>query len=144
MSNAVITLIGVVVAVALIALLIRFLSRDKIEAIIKKRKPSSLLACPAQLVEGPTQIDVALAIDKSKIYYENADMQAYLDLKTIEEVEYDDDLSTGGKHIHGKVLRMRSHGHTFEFVLSETDIKQCEKVLPPHRADEPGEVAVRA
>jgi len=140
MSNTVITLVGVVVAVALIAVLIRFMNRDKIDAIIKKRKPTSLHACPAEFVEGPTRIDVALAVDKTKLYYENTDMQAYLDLTLIEEVEYDDDLSTGGAHVRGKVLRLRSHGHTFEFVMSEADIKRCEKVLPPHRADEPGEV----
>ena len=140
MSNTVLTLVGVVVAVALIAVLIRFMNRDKIDAIIKKRKASSLHACPAEFVEGPTHIEVALSIDKSKLYYENGDMQSYLELKLIEEVEYDDDLATGGAHAQGKVLRLRSHGHTFEFVLSEADIKHCEKVLPAHRADEPGEV----
>jgi len=140
MSNTVLTLVGVVVAVALIALLIRFMNRDKIDAIIKKRKASSLHSCPAELVEGPTHIEVALSVDKTKLYYENGDMQSYLELKLIEEVEYDDDLATGGAHAQGKVLRLRSHGHTFEFVLSEADIKHCEKVLPAHRADEPGEV----
>jgi hypothetical protein len=144
MSNTVLTLVGVVVAVALIAVLIRFMNRDKIDAIIKKRKASSLHSCAAELVEGPTHIEVALSIDKSKLYYENADMQSYLELKQIEEVEYDDDLATGGAHAHGKVLRLRSHGHTFEFVLSDADIKHCEKVLPPHRADEPGEVHAEA
>jgi hypothetical protein len=141
-TNAVTTLVLVVVAVALIAVLIRFMSRDKIEAIIKKRKPTSLHVCSAQFVEGPTHIDVALAIDKTRLYYENADMQSYLDLKLLEEVEYDDSLLTGGAHVSGKVLRLRSHGHTFEFVLTESDIKHCQKVLPAHRADEPGEVHV--
>jgi len=140
MSNTVLTLVGVVVAVALIALLIRFMNRDKIDAIIKKRKPSSLHSCPAEFVEGPNRIEVALSIDKSKLYYENADMQSYLQLELIEEVEYDDDLSTGGAHAHGKVLRLRSHGHTFEFVMADQDIKHCQKVLPAHRADEPGDV----
>lgn len=140
MSSTVTTLVLVVVAVALIAVLIKFMSRDKIDAIIKKRKATSLHVCPAQFMEGPTQIDVALAIDKTRLYYENADMQSYLDLKLIEEVEYDDDLTTGGHHVHGKVLRLRSHGHTFEFVMTEADAKHCQKVLPQHRADEPGEV----
>lgn len=140
MSSTVMTLVGLVVAVGLIAILLRFMSRDKIDAIVKKRKAASLHACPAEYVEGPTRVEVALAIDKNKLYYENQDTQSFLELSRLEEVEYDDDLLTGGHHVHGKVLRLRSHGHTFEFVLSETDIKKCEQVLPAHRADEPGDV----
>jgi hypothetical protein len=140
MPSTVITLVGLIVAAALIVVLVRFMGRDKIEAIIKKRKAGSLLVCAAEFVEGPTRLDVALAIDQNKLYYENVDVQAYLVLKQLEEVEYDDSLLTGGHHVEGKVLRLRSHGHTFEFVMDEADIKKCMKVLPPHRADEPGEV----
>ena len=40
------------------------------------------------------------------------------DLPQIEEVEYDDELATGQAVDAGcRALRLRSHGHTFEFVL---------------------------
>ncbi len=140
-SSTLITLVGLVVAVALIALLLKFLNRDKIDAIIKKRKTTCLYVCAADYVEGPTHIDVAIAIDRQKIYYDNDTTQAYLELAQIEEVEYDDDLLTGGHHVSGgKVLRMRSHGHTFEFVMGAAEAKRFEEVLPAHRADEAGDV----
>jgi hypothetical protein len=140
MESNVVTVVGVVVAIVLIVVLIKFLNRDKTDAIIKKRKATSLFVCPAVYVEGPTRIDVALAVDQSKIYYENEDMQSYLDLKNVEEVEYDEDLMTGSATPDMDVLRLRSHGHTFEFVMTKEDIGRFRKVLPPHRADEPGEV----
>lgn len=140
MQSTVVTLVLVVVAVVLIAVLVKFMNRDKIEAIMKKRKATSLFVCPAELVEGPTHIDVALAVDKSKLYYENEDMQSFLDLKIVEEVEYDEDLMTGSATPNHDVLRLRSHGHTFEFVLTREDAARFRKVLPPHRANEPGDV----
>ncbi|MFA6957606.1 MAG: hypothetical protein WC538_17175 [Thermoanaerobaculia bacterium] len=134
------TALGVVVAVVLVFLLLRVVSHDKIEAILKKRRPSSLLATPAEFVEGPTHVEVALTLDAQQLRYENPDMQAYLDLKNLEEVEYDDDLMTGGRKVEGEVLRIRSHGHTFEFVISKTYAGQWKQKLPKHRLDDPGQI----
>jgi hypothetical protein len=138
------TVLGVVVAVILVFLLLRVVSHDKIEAILKKRRPSSLLATPAEFVEGPTHVEVALTLDAQQLRYENPDMQAYLDLKNLEEVEYDDDLMTGGRKVEGEVLRLRSHGHTFEFVISKTYVGQWKQKLPRHRLDDPGQIHAAA
>ena len=134
------TMLGVVVAAALIFLLIRFLAHDKIEAILKKRRASAVLATPAEFVEGPTHLEVALILEGEKLHYENPDMQAFLELKNLEEVEYDDDLMTGGRKVEGDVLRIRSHGHTFEFVIAKAEIGKWKQKLPAHRIGEPGNV----
>ena len=135
-----ITLVGVVVVVALAFVLVRVFNRDKIEQILKKRRATSVVASAAEFIEGPTHIEVALALDAQKLYYENDDMQAYLELKNVDEVEYDDDLMTGGRKVEGEVLRLRSHGHTFEFVISKTESGKWKQKLPKHRVDDPGEV----
>ncbi len=138
-----ITLIGIVVVVALVVVLVRFLNRDKLELVMKKRKQGALLATYAEFVDGPAHLAVVVAIDSQKIHYENPDMQAYLELKNIDEIEYDDELSTG-KSIEGRVLRVRSHGHTFEFVFTKPDAVKWEAKLPTHRSNEPGDVHVSA
>lgn len=130
----------VVVVVVLAFVLVRFLNRDKINGILKKRRATSVLCTPAEFIEGPTHLDVALALDPKTLYYENADMQAFLDLKNVDEVEYDDDLMTGGRKIDGEVLRLRAHGHTFEFVIAKAEIAKWKQQLPKHRGDEPGDV----
>lgn len=138
------TLLLAVVAIALITLLIRFMSHDKIEAILKKRRAGAVLATSAEFVEGPTHLEVALILDGQKLHYENADMQAFLELKNVDEVEYDTDLATGGRKVEGEVLRLRSHGHTFEFVISKEGAPKWKQKLPKHRADDPGEVSATA
>jgi hypothetical protein len=130
----------VVVVVALAFVLVRVLGHDKIEAILKKRRASSILATSAEFVEGPTHMEVALMLDANKLSYENADMQAYLELKNLEEVEYDDDLMTGGRKVEGEVLRIRSHGHTFEFVIGKAHAASWKQKLPKHRLGEAGSV----
>lgn len=130
----------VVVVVALAFILVRFMNRDKIDVLLKKRRAISLLATPAEFIEGPTHLEVALALDAQKLYYENADMQAFLELANVDEVEYDDDLMTGGRKIDGEVLRLRAHGHTFEFVIAKAEIAKWKQKLPRHRGDEPGNV----
>lgn len=132
-----------VVAVALIVVLVRFLNHDKIEAILKKRRAGAVLATAAEFVEGPTHLEVALYLDNQKLHYENPEMEpAFLELKNVDEVEYDTDLSTGGRKVEGEVLRIRSHGHTFEFVIAKEQVGKWKQVLPKHRADEAGGVRV--
>ena len=139
MSMGLITVIGIVVSAALIAVLMKFLAKDKIDAVLAKQKSSSLLASPAEYVEGRQHIEIGLWIDKDNIYYENDDLSARFELKNIEEVVYDDELQTGARQ-SGVVLRLRSHGHAFEFVMTPEEMAKWKKVLPPHRADEPGDV----
>ena len=130
----------VVVVVALAFVLVRFMNRDKIDVLLKKRRATSLIATSAEFIEGPTHMDVALSLDPQKLYYENADMQAFLELANVDEVEYDDDLMTGGRKVDGEVLRLRAHGHTFEFVIAKAEIANWKQKLPRHRGDEPGNV----
>ena len=67
--------------------------------------------------------------------YENPDIEASLDLNQLEEVEYDDETATG-HHVTGKALRLRSHGHCFEFLLDDATAREWAKLLPPHQFSE--------
>jgi len=68
------------------------------------------------------------------LHYENPDLQATVELRHIDEVEYDDETATGHS-VAGKALRIRSHGHAFEFVLDHATAKQWEQLLPPRQFD---------
>ena len=138
----VITVIGVVALVVLGWFLYRRFAQDKIDDLLKKRKADSKIAVPADFIEANEKIPVALALTADALYYENADLEARLDLNQIEEVEYGNDLLTGREIPHGRVLRLRSHGHSFEFVLDKINGEKFESLLPQHRADEPGRVHV--
>ena len=130
-----ITVVGLVVLVALVVLFFRVRMKDLIEEHVKRRSAGSRVCSRAEFVEGIERIPVALALTDDTIYYENPDLQASLELRRIEEVEYDDETATG-HNVNGKALRLRSHGHTFEFVLNLENARKWETALPPHRIDE--------
>ena len=130
-----VTVVGLVVLVALIVLFLRIRMKDLVEEFVKRRSGSSRVASRADYVEGMERIPVALALTDDTIYYENPDLQASLELQRIEEVEYDDETATG-QHVLGKALRLRSHGHTFEFVLDSETARKWQTALPPHHIDE--------
>jgi hypothetical protein len=133
-----ITVVGLVVLVGLVWLFMRTRQQDLIAGIIAKRKASSKLVARAEYVEGLEKIPVALSLTDAAIYYQNPDIDASFELKDIEEIEYDDELATGRSVLHGcRALRLRSHGHTFEFVLQPADCQQWMAILRPHHADEP-------
>ncbi len=132
---ATVTVVGLVVLAALIWLFLKTRSRDLIEEMMVKRRASSRLVCRAQFMEGMERINVALSLAADRICYENSDMDAYLELRHIEEIEYDDETATGHS-FEGRVLRLRSHGHTFEFLLATPTAQQWEATLPPRRADQ--------
>ncbi|HVR41882.1 MAG TPA: hypothetical protein VMS56_00405 [Thermoanaerobaculia bacterium] len=143
MSNlAVITTIGIIVLAVLGWFLYKKLARDKIDAFIARRKGDSKIAVPADLIEANERIPVAFALTEKTIFYENSDLEARIDLVQIDEVEYASDLFTGKEITDGRVLRLRSHGHAFEFVIDKVNSEKLESFLPPHRADEPGSVRV--
>jgi hypothetical protein len=141
-SLALLTTIGIVAVAALTWFFIRTRSADLLEEIVTKRKPSAKLATRASFVEGPNQIPVALSVTDKVLYYENPDMQAELELERIDEVEYDTELSIGRELDHGKVMRLRSHGHAFEFILEQGEVDKWSSVLPPHRGGEPHRAVV--
>ena len=130
-----VTLVGLVVLVALIWLFLKTRSKDLIEEMIAKRRGSSRLVSRAEFVEGLERLGVALSLTDDRIIYENPDLDAYLELRHIEEIEYDDETATGHP-VEGRILRLRSHGHTFEFILDPATGRQWESTLPPRRADQ--------
>jgi hypothetical protein len=133
-SLGVITVVGVVVLVALILVFLRVRSKDLIDGCIQRRKQGAKVCSRAELVEGRERIAVALALTDDTLYYENPDMQASLELNNIDEIEYDDETATGHSVI-GKALRVRSHGHMFEFVLDAQAAREWQTVLPARRVD---------
>ena len=130
-----VTVIGLVVLAALIWLFLKTRSKDLIEEMMVKRRASSRLVSRAEFLEGMEKINVALSLAADRICYENPDIDAYLELRHIEEIEYDDETATGHP-IEGRVLRLRSHGHSFEFLLDIPTARQWESMLLPRRADQ--------
>ena len=139
-SLGIITVVGIAALAVLVWFLYRKFSQDKIQEFIDKRKSSSRVALPAQFVEANQRIPVALAVTDESIFYENADLEARLDLQHIDEVEYGSDLFTGQEVANGRVLRLRANGHAYEFIVDKVSGERIEAILPPHHADEPGGV----
>jgi hypothetical protein len=127
-----VTIVGVVVLAALVWLFIRTRSQDLLDEMLTKRRATSKAASRAEFVEGPNRIPVALAVTDDRVCYENPDLDACLELQHIDEVEYDDETSMG-QSVEGRVLRVRSHGHTFEFVIDNAAAAQFQAALPPHK-----------
>jgi hypothetical protein len=135
MNLTVVTIVGLAVLAALIWILMRMRSTDLLEEKMARRRSSSRLVSRADLVEGMERIPVALALTNEAIYYENPDLDASLDLRHIEEIEYDNETATG-QVLDGNALRLRSHGHTFEFVLDPDSTGKWRAMLPARRFGE--------
>jgi len=137
----VLTIVGIFAIAALVWFYFRQHSMDQLSAIENRRKPDAKIIERADYVEGMQHIPVVLSVTDSAIFYENVDLQAQLDLARIDEVEYADELMTGAAvAAHGRVLRLRSHGHTIEFVVPRGSAEKWSTVLPVHRMGEPGTV----
>lgn len=129
-------LVSVVALGALVALGWYGYSRfdaSRIEAIANKRRATSRTVSIGEFVDGNRHMKVALALTGTDLHYENADVQAYLDLRLVDEVEYDSSLATGQEPAGGKVLRIRSHSQVFEFVLPNNVVPTWHLMLPPRR-----------
>lgn len=132
-SLAILTTLGILAVAVLTWFFLRTRSADLLEAIMMKRRSSSRIATRAEFVEGINHIPVALSLTDKSLFYENPDLEAQLELDRIEEVEYDNELAIGKGVDHGKVLRLRSHGHAFEFILAGNEADKWQNLLPPHR-----------
>ncbi len=139
--NILLIITTALVLVALSFWYARLRASDRILAIMTRRGPISILASRAQLIDGPNHIPVVLSLGDSQIAYENADLDATIDMGQIDEVEYGSDLVTGGI-ADGAILRLRAHGRAFEFVLESAAASLWSSRLPPHRVDERGTVHV--
>jgi hypothetical protein len=129
-----VTVVGVVALAALVWLFIRARSKDQVAELMARRAPASKIVSRADYVEGMQHMAVALSLAENILYYENSDLQASFELKNIEEIEYDDELSTGKQTEGGsRVLRLRSHGTTFEFILDPIDWQKWAAQLPARR-----------
>ena len=138
-----VTVVGLVVLVALIVFFMKTRSKDLLAEIIEKKKPSSRIVTRAEYVEGLEKIPVSLSLGTDTFYYENPDLQASFDLAMIDEIEYDDELSTGRSVEHGcRVLRLRAHGASFDFILAPGDCEKWMAALPPKRFDDATRQAV--
>ncbi len=128
---ATVTLVGLVVLAVLVVIFLKVRQKDLVGAFVEKRRPTSKVVSRAEYVEGVEKIPVALSLTDEMLYYENPDLEASFELNRIEEVEYSEELSTGRSHDSScDVLRLRSHGATFEFLLEKDECKKWMAVLP--------------
>jgi hypothetical protein len=131
------TVLGVAAVAGLVWWMLKRRSEERLDALLKQRNGSSKIAGMADYVEGMQHIPVVLALGESAVSYENFDLQAQLDIARIEEVEYDDELATGKDVPNGRVLRLRSHGRAFEFILPKVEADRWASQLPAHRMENP-------
>jgi hypothetical protein len=135
-SLSVFTAVGIIALAALVWLFLRTWNSDQLDEIVNKHRPTAKLSTKADFVEGMNHIPVALSLEGSDLLYENPDLQAKLEIARIDEVEYVSELATGSAVDTGKVLRVRSHGHAFEFILDPQSAARWSAALPPHRFDD--------
>ena len=112
------------------------LASDRLQIFNDRRRASSQVVSRGEFVDGNRHLPVALALTDGAFFYENADMQASLERQWIHEIEYDDELATGGAVGDATVLRLRCFSQTFEFVLPSGSVPQWKSFLPPHRMSE--------
>jgi hypothetical protein len=106
------------------------MAADGMQRLNDERRSSCRIVGRGELVEGKQHIPVAMALSSSTLYYENADLNASLDLEYIEEVEYANELVTGQPVPDGKVMRLRCFSKVFEFVVDAASAAQWQAALP--------------
>lgn len=126
-------------AIALFLFFRRKRLNDDLNDIMTRHRPTAKICSRAELIDGRNHIQVALTLEPQKIFYENRDLHATVDLDRVDEVEYGSDLITGGIS-NGAVLRLRAHGRATEFVLDMASAEKWSRLLPPHRMNEAGRV----
>lgn len=130
-SIGTLTVVGVVVLAVLVWYFMRMRRQDVLTAMMEKRRAGARMVARAEYVEGLERMPVALALTNDTFFYENGDLEASFELPRIEEVEYGSELATG-KHLHEgeQVMRLRSHGAIFEFILPPGDSTKWKAALP--------------
>ena len=131
-----------IIAIAVVAFLgwnlYRRFGADRMSELTERRRGTSRMVSPGELVDGNRHLAVILSLTRSTLFYENADMEASVDLQWVSEVEYDDGLATGVAVKGGKVLRLRCYSQVFEFVLPNEFVPRWHMLLPPRRTLYPG------
>ena len=124
-------IIAAAVAIALLGWnLYRRFGTDRIATLMEERRKTSRYVSRGSFVDGNRHLDVALALDRSTLFYENPEMAASIDLEWVRQIEYDTRLATGAPIPEGKVLRLRSQSQTFEFVLPDDVVARWHTMLP--------------
>ena len=118
---------------------VRARATGRYAAVVARHGSAAMISSHASLANGGSHIPVALTLESSRIFYENADLDAAIDIDQIDEVEYTSDLLTGDI-AGGAVLRLRAHGRALEFILDLPAAEKWSRLLPPHRFNEPGRV----
>ena len=128
---ATLTVVGVVVLAVLVIVFLKLRQKDLLGALMDKRKAGAKIVSRADYVEGAETIPVVLSLTADMLYYENPDMEASFELSRIDEIEYAEDLATG-KSVPAdcRVLRLRSHGTTFEFEMEKSEVQKWQAALP--------------
>ena len=139
MNNLFVVIIAVVLLTAMVWWFRRSRASDRFAVLMKRHAATETLTSRAQLIDGANHIVVALTLDPQRILYANDDLDAAIDIRQIDEVEYGSDLVTGGI-ADGAVLRLRAHGRAIEFVLDSASAERWSRKLPPHRINQTGTV----
>src|SRR6185369_6547244 len=79
---------------------------DRIAELNEQRRDTSKVVSRGEFVDGNRHLDVAISVTQSTFFYENAEMQASIDLEWVREIEYDNALVTGAATHGGRVLRL--------------------------------------
>lgn len=140
---ATMTIVGLIAAAVLVLYFLKVRQKDLVLALMEKRRAASRLVSRADYVEGVEQIPVALSLTNTALYYENPDLEASFDLDRLDEIEYSGELATGRTVPKGcRVLRLRSHGTAFEFVMENAEAAKWAAALPARSYGQPAAQAV--
>jgi hypothetical protein len=124
--------IAAVIAVAFLGWnLFRRFGSDRIAELNEQRRTTSKIVSRGEFVDGNRHLDVAIAVTATTFFYENAGMQASIDLQWVREIEYDTALVTGVPVESGRVLRLRTDSQVFEFVIPNDVVSRWYLMLPP-------------
>lgn len=126
----VLSIVGFVIASALLIALRRLHSRNAIDHFMHRRDGSSSASGHAELVDGSRHIPVALTLSDATLYYQNEEIDASIALSYVREIEYDSELMTGQQVEHGEVLRVRCSSQVYEFVLPIDEAARWRTELP--------------
>ena len=98
----------------------------------RSRDQSSRGLCSrARLIDdGPDPIPVSIALLRSRIAFFNAQFSRTVELDTVDAVEYMSDLVTGDI-ADGALMRVKSRGHDFDFVMDTAAARKWSRALPP-------------
>ena len=103
---------------------------DDMQRLNDERRASCRIVGKGELIESGRHIPVALALNESTLFYENADLAGSLELHWIHEVEYDNELLTGQLIERGKVMRLRCFSTVLEFVVDSASAGRWQANLP--------------